>query len=115
MGLGLAGHDLFGRFAQQLANGNLSLVPPSHSFVPPPALFYPLPQPPPAGGGGIPARPYIKSGGGTHSTPEGESERASDPVGGGVAAILAAPLHDAVLFFRIAPCNTLSSPPPILT
>ena len=37
----LAGHDLAGRFAQQLANGNLSLVPPSRSFLP-------LPQPPPA-------------------------------------------------------------------
>jgi hypothetical protein len=45
MSLGLAGHDLFGRFAQQLANGNLSLVPPSHSFLPPPALLFPLPQP----------------------------------------------------------------------
>jgi hypothetical protein len=87
MSLGLAGHDLFGRFAQQLANGNLSLVPFSRSFLPPP----PTPS---------------RLGEGAHTPPL---------AGGGVAAILAAPLHDAVLFFRIAPCNTSSYPPPILT
>ena len=69
MSLGLAGHDLFGRFAQQLANGNLSLVPFSRSFLPPPALLFPLPQP----------LPQVE---GAHTPPlAGESERASDPVG----------------------------------
>jgi hypothetical protein len=81
------------------------------AWYPSPALFYPLPlffTPSP--------NPLPQVEGGTHTPPlAGESERASDPVGGGVAAILSAPLHDAVLFFRIAPCNTSSYPPPILT
>jgi hypothetical protein len=71
MGLVLAGNDLFGRFAQQLANGNLSLVPPSRSFLPPPALFDPSPNP-------LPPRRR-----GTHATPGG-GVGARQRSGGGV-------------------------------